>query len=95
MPGKVAIWSSARVNCAAASTSAERSSDRCPALPHKRRGFLDQSRLGAVTRQQLRLGLGDLGELAFERFGDAGVKRASRLAQQRAVGRVLHQGMFE
>ena len=32
--GKVAIWASARVNCSTASTSAERSSDRCPALPH-------------------------------------------------------------
>ena len=59
------------------------------------RGLLDQPGLGAVTRQQLRLALGDLGELAFEGFGDASVKRASRLAQQRAIGRVLHQGMLE
>ena len=48
-----------------------------------------------MTRQQLRLVLGNIGELAFEGFGDAGVKRASRLAQQRAVGRVLHQGVLE
>jgi hypothetical protein len=34
-----------------------------------------------VTRQQLRPGFGNLGELAFEGLGDAGVKRASRLAQ--------------
>ena len=59
------------------------------------RGLLDQPSLGAVTRQQLRLALGNLGELAFEGFGDAGVKRASRLAQQRAIGRVLHQGVLE
>ena len=37
--GKVSIWASARVNCSAASTSAERSSDRCPALPHKPTAF--------------------------------------------------------
>jgi hypothetical protein len=44
-----------------------------------------------MTRQQLRLVLGDFGELAFEGLGDTGVKRASRLAQQRAIGRVLYQ----
>jgi hypothetical protein len=48
-----------------------------------------------VACQDLGLALGSLGELAFEGFGDTGVKRASRLAQQRAIGRVLHQGMFE
>ena len=46
-------------------------------------------------RQQFRLALGHLRELAFEGFGDASVKRASRLAQQRAIGRVLHEGMLE
>ena len=39
------------------------------------RGFLDQVGLGAVTRQQFRLVLGDLRELAFDGFGDTGVKR--------------------
>src|SRR5271154_2156114 len=48
-----------------------------------------------MTRQQLGLALGDLRELGFEGFGDTGVKRAARLAQQRAVGRVLHQGVLE
>ena len=33
--GKDEIWLSARVNCATASTNAERASDRCPALPHR------------------------------------------------------------
>ena len=33
---------------------------------------------------------GDLGEFRFKGFGNPGVKRASRLAQQRAVGGVLH-----
>ena len=37
--GKVAIWSRARVNCSTASTSAERCSDRCPALPHRPTAF--------------------------------------------------------
>ncbi|MGZ5843841.1 MAG: hypothetical protein ACXWJL_02515, partial [Xanthobacteraceae bacterium] len=58
-------------------------------------GLLDQAGLGAVKRQQFRLALGDLGELVLEGFGDAGVNCASRLAQQRAVGRILHQGMIE
>jgi hypothetical protein len=31
--GNVAIWSVACVICSMASTSAERASDRCPALP--------------------------------------------------------------
>ena len=62
--------------------------------PQARR-LLDQPGFGAVTRQQLRLVLGNLGELAFEGFSDASVKRASRLAQQRAVGRVLHKCVLE
>ena len=37
--GKVAIWSRARVSCSIASTSAERSSERCPALPHRPAAF--------------------------------------------------------
>jgi hypothetical protein len=44
---------------------------------------------------QLRLILCDLGELALEDFSDTGMERASRLAQQRALGGVLHQGMLE
>ena len=95
MAGKVAIWASARVSCAAASTSAERVQRPLSRLAPQARGLLDQPGLGAVTRQQFRLALGDLGELAFEGFGDAGVKRASRLAQQRAIGRVLHQRVLE
>jgi hypothetical protein len=45
------------------------------------RGLLDQSGFGAVTRQQLGLAFGDLRELAFECFGDAGMEHASWLAQ--------------
>src|SRR5258707_8493020 len=61
----------------------------------QRRGFLDLPRLGAVTRQQLGLLLGNLRELTFEGFGDSGMKRTSRLAQQRAVSRIPYQCMLE
>ena len=93
--GKVAIWSRARVSCSAASTNAERCQRPLSSLAPQSRSLLDQSGLGAVTRQQFGLVLGNLGELALESFGDASVKRASRLAQQRAVGRVLHQRVLE
>src|ERR1700720_940422 len=48
-----------------------------------------------MTRQQFRLTLGNLREPALKRLGDASVKRASRLAQQRAVGSVLHKCVLE
>ena len=48
-----------------------------------------------MTCQQRRLTLSDFGELAFEGFHNTGMKRASALAQQRAIGRVLHQGVLE
>src|SRR6202020_1133037 len=53
------------------------------------------SRLGPVTRQHLGLVLGDLLELALEGFGDSRMKVSSWLAQQKAIGRVLHEGVFE
>src|SRR5262249_60428367 len=52
-------------------------------------------RLSVMTRNQLGLALGDLRELTFEGFGDSGMKRMSRLAQQRAVGRLPYQYMLE
>ena len=64
-------------------------------LAPQARGLLDQPSLGAVTRQQFRLTLGNLRKLALKGFGDASVKRTSRLAQQRAIGGVLHQRMLE
>src|SRR5262245_17790581 len=48
-----------------------------------------------MMRNQLGLALGDLRELTFEGFGDSGMKRMSRLAQQRAVGRIPYQYMLE
>ena len=43
--------------------------------------LLDQPRLGVVTRQQLRLALGDICKLAFEGIADTGMKRPSRLGE--------------
>jgi len=48
-----------------------------------------------MARQQFRLILRDLHKLGLDGFGDASVERASQLAQQRAIGRVLHQGVLE
>jgi hypothetical protein len=48
-----------------------------------------------VMREQLRLALGNLRKLVFERFSNAGVQRVARLAQQRAVGRVSYQCVLE
>jgi hypothetical protein len=39
--------------------------------------------------------LGDLRELTFQSLGYASVKCSSGFAQQRAIGRVLHQGVLE
>jgi hypothetical protein len=51
--------------------------------------------VGAVTRQHLRPGLGDIRKLALDGFGDASMERASRLPQQCAIGRILNQRMLE
>src|SRR5215472_4403375 len=59
------------------------------------RGFLDLPCLGAMSRQQLGLILGDLRELTFEGCGDSSMKRAPRLAQQHAVSCVLYQCVLE
>jgi hypothetical protein len=57
--------------------------------------LLYQSRFRVVTRQQLWLGLGNLGEMTFDGFRNAGVQLPSRLSQRGAVGGVLHQGVLE
>src|SRR4029077_1472048 len=59
------------------------------------RGLLYQTRLSAVTRQELRLALRNVSELAFEHFRDAGVQRAAGLTQQCAIGGVLNESMLE
>src|SRR6516164_5238627 len=46
-------------------------------------------------RQQFRMAFGNLRKLALQRFRDTGVKRASLVPQQRAIGRVLHERMLE
>jgi hypothetical protein len=45
-----------------------------------------------VACQDLGLALGSLGELAFEGCGDTGLKRSSRLAQQRPGGGISLDG---
>jgi len=64
-------------------------------LPPEAGGLLDQFRLSAVTREQLRLVLGDVRKLALDSLSDASVQGASRLAQERAVSRVLYQRVLE
>src|SRR5215467_9183644 len=49
----------------------------------KTRSFLDQAGLSAVMRQQLGMAFGNLRKLALQGLRDTGVKRPSRLAQQR------------
>jgi hypothetical protein len=63
----------------------------CP----KANGLLDETRLCAVTRQQFGLVLGSLGEVVLKGFGDSGVKRTSRFAQQRAVGGALNKSCLK
>ncbi len=87
--------SSARLSCSVASTKAERLRRSLPGFPPQRRSSFDIARLRAVTGQHFGPVLGDLAELALEGFGDLGMKVASRLAQQQAVGRILHEGVFE
>ena len=48
-----------------------------------------------MTRQNLRLVVGNVSEMTFEGFGDVGVQRASRLAQQRPISRVLYECVLE
>jgi len=64
-------------------------------LAPKVRGLLDQARFGTVSRQQFRLIVSKLGKVAFKFFRYATMEGASRLAQERAIGRVLHQRMLE
>src|SRR6516225_2314378 len=64
-------------------------------LPPQARRLLDQPRLGAVTSHQFRLTLCDLHELALKGFGNSGVQRASWLAQERAISRVLYERVLE
>ena len=92
---KVSSWSSARLNCAIPSTSAERSNDCRPALAQKAADFSIRAGLGVMTRNQLRLARSDFRKLGFQDFRNAGVQPTSALAKKSAVGRILHQGMFE
>src|SRR5262249_34026335 len=68
--------------------SLSRLTPQTPRPPHP-------ARPAAATRPPTRRALADLRKLAFERFRNSDVQRAPPLAQQRAIGRVLHQRMLE
>ena len=53
------------------------------------------ARRGAVPRQRLRLARGDLRPQPLDRLRRAAVQAAPALAQQRAIGGVLQQGVLE
>jgi hypothetical protein len=48
-----------------------------------------------MTSQKFGLVISDVSKAAFEGFGDAGVQRTSRLAQQGVIRRVLDQRVLE
>ena len=48
-----------------------------------------------MARQEFRLAFRHLWKRVFNNFSDALVQRAAGLTQQRAMGRVPHQGMLE
>ena len=83
------------MNCATASISAKRSNDRCPALPHSPAAF--SMRPASVHWRASSSGrVSVISANWLSRVcGDTGVQRAPRLAQQRAIGGVLHECMLE
>ena len=60
-----------------------------------RDGLRTQTGLGVMVRQQLGLGLADLGELRLQHLGNALVVLLAGTLQQRLIGRVLDQGVLE
>ena len=58
-------------------------------------GLVELAGLSAVTRQHFRLILGNFRKATFEGFSNGGMKRAPRLAQQRAISRVLYERVLE
>ena len=48
-----------------------------------------------MTRDALWLAVNERGEVRLQRGGDAGVQLLPLAAQQRAVGSILHQRVFE
>src|ERR1700730_18362708 len=64
-------------------------------LAPQARRLLEQAGLGTVPGQQFRLVRGNLRKLALQHVGDTSVQRPTRLAQQRAIGSVLHKGVLE
>jgi hypothetical protein len=61
-----------------------------PGLAPQACGLFKETRLGALARQQFRSGLCYFRKLALKGRSDTGVQRAALLAQERAVGCILH-----
>ena len=93
--GKDAIWGKGTLELFNGFDKCRTLQRPLPRFAPETRSLFDQTGLRAVTRQQLRLAFGNLRELAFEGFGDASVKCASGLAQQRAISRILHKSVLE
>ena len=66
-----------------------------PGFGRERSCLFGQPGLHEVARDDFGLPSGDVGEFLLERFADARVQRVAGISQQRAVGRVLHQGVIE
>ena len=60
-----------------------------------RRGFFDEPGIRIMLREPLGLAVHQLAIMGYERFGDPGMQLPSGAAQQRAVGRILDQGVLE
>src|ERR1700746_2986358 len=58
-------------------------------------GLLELAGLSAVTRQHLRLALGNFRKATLESLNNRGMKRAPWLAQQCAISCVLNQGVLK
>jgi hypothetical protein len=57
--GKIVIWASARVSCSMASTSADRFSNCCPALPQKPTAFWIRPASESRASGKVSFGLGN------------------------------------
>ena len=58
-------------------------------------GFFNERSLGIMLCEELGLGVHQLGEMGFERFGDLRVQLLPSAAQQAPMRRVLHQRVLE
>ena len=93
--GRDATSSSPLAKCAAASRLADLVIARWPAFSHHGTACGSQAGQRVVLRHRLRLGLGDVGELGFQRGGDPSMDLLAPAFQQALVGGVAHQRVLE